>query len=64
MLQRLRQRRLLDVGGVQVRNGPPDAVMMTRGQFVAVAGRQRLEQRVVFGIDRQDAGAGCRPRAA
>jgi hypothetical protein len=35
--------------GAQVRNGPPDAVMMTRVS---------LEQRVVLGIRRQDAGAG------
>ncbi len=42
----------------QVRNGPPDAVMMTRTSSSAVAGAQCLEQRVVLGIGRQDAGPG------
>ena len=43
--------------GFQVRNGPPEAVMMTRTSSSRLPDAERLEQRVVLGIGRQDAGA-------
>ena len=44
----------------QVRNGPPDAVMMTRTSSSRLPELKRLKQRVVLGIGRQDAGARLR----
>ncbi len=61
MLQCLRQRRLLDIGARpgserSARRGDDNA-----NQFFAIAGTERLEQRVMFGVGRQDAGPGvCR----
>jgi len=43
--------------GAQVRNGPPEAVMMTRTMFFPVAGAERLEQRVML-----ESPAECRRR--
>ena len=40
---------------VQVRNGPPEAVRMMRLTSSRRTGAQRLEDRVVLGIDRQHA---------
>ena len=60
MFQRLRQCRLFDVGG------RPGAERSARcgddypHQFLAVSGAERLKQRVMFGIGRQDAGTGLR----
>ena len=60
MLQRLLDRRILDLGG-----GPGAERSAGRGeddpdQFLAAAGAHRLKQRVVLGIHRQHAGAGLR----
>ena len=40
---------------VQVRNGPPEAVSVIVRDVAETAGAERLGQRVVLGIDRQDA---------
>ena len=41
---------------VQVRNGPPEAVSVIETTSSARPGAERLVQRVVLGIDRQDGG--------
>ena len=56
MFQRLRQRRLLDVRSRPGAEGSAGGGDDDANQFLAVAGTQGLEQRVVLGIRRQDAG--------
>ena len=60
MFERLRQRRLLDVAGRPGAERPAGRSDDHAHQFLAIAGRERLKQCVVFGIRRQDAGAGFR----
>ena len=57
MFQRLRQRRLLDVGGSPCPERPAGGGDDDAHQLFAVAGAQRLKQCVMLGIRRQDAGA-------
>ena len=45
---------------VQPRNGPPEAVRISRSTPRRLAAGQRLEDRVVLGIDRQQRGAAAR----
>ena len=54
--QRLRQRRLLDVGGGPGPERSAGCGDDDANQFFAIAGAQRLKQRVMLGIRRQDAG--------
>ena len=42
----------------QVRKGPPEAVMMAQRHVRVNPGGQRLQERVVLGVDRDDLGAG------
>ncbi len=58
MLQRLRQRRLFDIGGIPGAERPAGGRDDDADEFLTIARAQRLEQRVVLGIGRQDAGAG------
>ena len=58
MFQRLSQRRLFDIGALPgaeraARRGDDDP-----NQFLAIAGAERLKQRIMLGIGRQNAGAG------
>ena len=58
MFQGLRQRRLFDIGagpGPERSAGCGDD---DANQFLAIAGTERLKQRIMFGIGGQDAGAG------
>ena len=58
--KRLRQGRLLDIGGGPGPERSAGCGDDDANQFLPIARTQRLEQRVMFGIRRQDAGPGLR----